>query len=134
MAISYILYWDSMLPLLIATGADASLMIANIVTSVTLGKPLSFLSCQDLPTEPGSNASFIASIGKNILDATDDDGNVNYYVWVGAAQKSCYATKAVWGLSIALCVLFAMSAVTSICLWRRLKLSAAPPAKDVEEQ
>ncbi|KAH6669633.1 hypothetical protein F5X68DRAFT_215890 [Plectosphaerella plurivora] len=129
--ISYILYWDSMLPMLIASATDIGLMVAVIVVAVTLGKPLSFLSCKDLSAGGGSNASFIASIGKNIVEATGADGRVNYYVWVGAAQKSCYATKAVWGLSIALCVLFALSGVASICLWRRQKM-AAP--KDCEGQ
>lgn len=131
-AISYILYWDSMLPLLIATAADSALLIAVIVVAVTLGKPLSYLACKDLPTVKGSTASFIASVGENILNATDDSGKVNYFVWVGAAQKTCYAIKAVWGLSIALCVLFAFSSVTTICLWRRTKLNQGPIGKDVE--
>lgn len=133
-AISYILYWDSMLPLLIATAADVALLVAVIVVAVVVGKPLSYLTCGDLPSNTdGSLPSFIASVGENILSTTDKDGTVRYYVWVGAARQTCYVIKAVWGLSIALCILFAVSAVTAICLWRRLKMGPRPD-KDVEDQ
>ena len=114
-----------MLPLLIATGADSALLVAVIVVACTIGKPLSYLSCPSLPSS-GSTASFLASVGENVKS-----GAVNYFVWVGADQRTCYAVKAIWGLSIALCVLFAFSAVVCVCLWRRLKM-APPPAKDIE--
>ncbi|KAL2756544.1 hypothetical protein ACRALDRAFT_2041208 [Sodiomyces alcalophilus JCM 7366] len=132
-AISYILYWDSMLPLLIATAADVALLVAVIVVAVVLGKPLSYLTCGNLPKMDGSLPAFIASVSENILSTTDGSGTVKYFVWVGAARQTCYVIKAVWGLSIALCILFAMSAITSICLWRRLKMGPAP-GKDIEDQ
>ncbi|ROT39496.1 hypothetical protein SODALDRAFT_275226 [Sodiomyces alkalinus F11] len=131
--ISYILYWDAMLPLLIATAADAALLVAVIVVAVVMGKPLSYLTCSDLPRRDGGLPSFIASVGENILSTTDRSGIVRYYVWVGAARQTCYAIKAVWGLSIALCILFAVSSITSACLWRRLKMGPVP-GKDVEGQ
>ncbi|TDZ16148.1 hypothetical protein Cob_v010897 [Colletotrichum orbiculare MAFF 240422] len=127
-AISYILYYDSMLPLLVATAADTALLIAVIVVACLLGKPLSYLSCAALPSS-GSTASFMNSVTANI----DPGSALEYFVWVGAGQKTCYAIKAVWGLSIALCVLFAFSAITAACLWRRLKLGpAAVGPKDIE--
>ena len=48
-AISYILYWDSMLPLLIATGADSMILIACIVVACTVGKPVCRVrkNCED---------------------------------------------------------------------------------------
>ncbi|TEA20700.1 hypothetical protein C8034_v008130 [Colletotrichum sidae] len=107
-AISYILYYDSMLPLLVATAADSALLIAVIVVACLLGKPLSYLSCAALPSS-GSTASFMNSVTANI----DPGSALEYFVWVGAGQKTCYAIKAVWGLSIALCVLFAFSAITA---------------------
>jgi len=56
---------------------------------------------------------------------------VNYWVWAGASKTTCYEMKSIWGLSIALCILFAVSSVVSACLWKRQKVDA-PAAKDIE--
>ncbi|TID06698.1 hypothetical protein CH35J_001563 [Colletotrichum higginsianum] len=114
--ITYILYYDNMLPLLLATGADSALLVAVIVVACLLGKPLSYLECAALPRS-GSTAHFMASVTANIN--TGSAGVLSYLVWVGADQRTCYAIKAVWGLSIALCVLFAFSAITAVCLGRK---------------
>ncbi|WQF86991.1 hypothetical protein CDEST_12005 [Colletotrichum destructivum] len=111
--ITYILYYDNMLPLLLATAADSALLVAVIVVACLLGKPLSYLECAALPRS-GSTAHFMASVTANIN--TGSAGVLSYLVWVGADQRTCYAIKAVWGLSIALCVLFAFSAITAVCL------------------
>ncbi|GKT97007.1 hypothetical protein Ct61P_14857 [Colletotrichum tofieldiae] len=113
-------------PLLVATAADSALLIAVIVVACLLGKPLSYLNCAALP-KSGSTASFMASVTANI----NTGSALNYFVWVGADQRTCYAIKAVWGLSVALCVLFAFSAITAVCLWRRIKLAPAA-VKDIE--
>ncbi|KAL0765308.1 hypothetical protein CaCOL14_012057 [Colletotrichum acutatum] len=126
-SITYILYYDNMLPLLLAAGADTFLLIAVIVVACLLGKPLSYLDCAALPKSSGSTANFMASVTANI----NTGSALNYFIWVGADQGTCYAIKAVWGLSIALCVLFAFSAVTAVCLWRRVKLAPAG-VKDIE--
>ncbi|KAI8300087.1 hypothetical protein K4K61_010118 [Colletotrichum sp. SAR11_59] len=123
--ISYILYYDSLLPLLLATALDSMLLVAVIVVACTLGKPLSYLNCAALPSS-GSTATFMTSVIAN----SGASSTLNYFIWVGADQCTCYAVKAVWGLSIALCVLFAFSAITAVCLWRRLKVVSAP--KDIE--
>ncbi|KAE9574867.1 hypothetical protein CGCF415_v004974 [Colletotrichum fructicola] len=123
--ISYILYYDSLLPLLLATALDSTLLVAVIVVACTLGKPLSYLNCAALPSS-GSTATFMTSVIAN----SGASSTLNYFIWVGADQRTCYAVKAVWGLSIALCVLFAFSAITAVCLWRRLKVVSAP--KDIE--
>ncbi len=57
-------------------------------------------------------------------------GKANDWVWAGASKTSCFEMKAVWGLSIALCVLFASSSVLSVILWKTLRVVAA--TKDVE--
>ncbi|RDW73220.1 hypothetical protein BP6252_07127 [Coleophoma cylindrospora] len=116
-AITYILYYDSLLPFLISSIADSLLLIAVIVVAVTVGKPLSYLECASLPST-GTTSSFLASVGANIT-------KINYWVWAGASKTTCFEMKAIWGLSIALCILFAFSAVTSICLWRRQRLFVA---------
>ncbi|KAK1508883.1 hypothetical protein CABS01_08113 [Colletotrichum abscissum] len=97
-SITYILYYDNMLPLLLAAGADTFLLIAVIVVACLLGKPLSYLDCAALPKSSGSTANFMASVTANI----NTGSALNYFIWVGADQGTCYAIKAVWGLSIAL--------------------------------
>jgi hypothetical protein len=60
-------------------------------------------------------------------------GKVNYFIWAGASKSTCFEMKAIWGLSIALCVLFAFSSICGACMWRRQKMEAAGPApKDIE--
>jgi hypothetical protein len=121
-AITYILYFDSILPFLISAISDSLLLIAVIVVATTVGKPLSYLDCAALP-DSGTTSSFIASVDANLK-------KVNYWVWAGASKTTCFEMKAIWGLSIALCVLFAFSAITGACLWKRSKVVEAP--KDIE--
>ncbi|PHH67333.1 hypothetical protein CDD81_97 [Ophiocordyceps australis] len=121
--ITYILYWDYLLPLLVSTVADGLCLVAVIVVSVVVGKPMSYLTCWALP-ERGNTANFIASLFRNL-------SRNNRYEWVDADQASCLEMKAIWGLSICLCVLFLLSAVTSMCLWRRIKGSTSQAVKQV---
>lgn len=125
-AINYILYWDFMLPMLIAAGADASFLVMSIVVSVLVGRPVSYLACQKY-SDKGNTANFINSVFDNVKRPGS-----NIFTWVDPDKAACYEVKAVWGLCIALCILFAFSAVVSMCLWRRLKPSSAGP-KDLEE-
>jgi hypothetical protein len=124
-AITYILYFDSLLPFLVSTACDGLILVAVIVVAVTVGKPLSYLNCAALPST-GTTSSFLESVGVNM-------SKVNYWVWAGASKTTCFEMKSIWGLSIALCVLFAFSSICSVCMWRRQKLMAGPPPpKDVE--
>jgi hypothetical protein len=90
--------------------------------AVTVGKPLSYLDCSALPNT-GATSSFLDSIGINM-------SKVNYWVWAGASKTTCYEMKAIWGLSIALCILFAVGSIVSACLWKMLKSASNP--KEVE--
>ncbi|KAI0383650.1 hypothetical protein F5Y04DRAFT_287327 [Hypomontagnella monticulosa] len=110
-SISYILYYDGLLPLLVAGGIDLGLLVASIVVAVTIGKPLSLLKCELLPqpTPPTQQQTFTMSISTRDVSAA-----VKYNTYLSLImtdQPHCYEIKAVWGLSIALCVLFAFSAV-----------------------
>lgn len=127
-AISYILYWDHMLPMLVAAGADLGILVAVVVVAVLVGKPVSYLACDGLPKE-GNTANFIDSVYRNVRYS---DGRV--FRWVDPDRAACYEMKSLWGLSVALCVLFAFSCVASLALWRRIKTLSAPPAapKDIE--
>jgi hypothetical protein len=101
------------------------LLIAVIVVAVTIGKPLSYLNCAALSNDSGSTIAFVDSVGSNM-------GSVDYYVWAGASSTTCYETKAIWGLSIALCILFAFSGIVSVCLWKRQKMAASMAPKSIE--
>ncbi|SLM33915.1 hypothetical protein LPUS_02524 [Lasallia pustulata] len=123
-AITFILFLDSILPFLINTVMDGMLLIAVVVVAVTVGKPLSYVDCQAIGSASSVSSSayeFTAALG-NSLDK--NGGGLNYNNWIGATQAICYEMKAIWGLSIALCILFAFSGICSICLWRRSKLVA----------
>jgi hypothetical protein len=146
--ISYILYYDGLLPLLIAVGTDFAMLIAFIVAAATTGKPLTPLNCKVLPRWVGEKSAsatkFTYSVPKvNFLAARDDGSSsiygaddarpkANFLAFVAQDQPHCMQIKAVWGLCIALCVLFAFSAIVCGGLWRRVKGSQAPPPKDIE--
>ncbi|KAI0203540.1 hypothetical protein F4808DRAFT_457813 [Astrocystis sublimbata] len=132
-AISYILYYDGMLPLLVASGLDSALLIALIVVAATIGKPLSMLQCELLPEPVSETASFVTTItGRSFLGAASRYNN--YLALITTDQPHCYEIKAVWGLGIALAVLFSFSALVCVGLWHRIRRAnggGAPP-KDVE--
>lgn len=114
-------------------------MIATIVVAVTIGRPLSMLTCEALPKSSnalvaaanvasyGTSAAPTQTIGyRDVITKT-----INYFAFVAVDQPHCYEIKAVWGLSIALCVLFAFSGLVCVGLWRRVKSSTAS-FKDME--
>ena len=124
---------------------DSMLLIAVIVVAVTVGKPLSYLNCQAIGNVNafGSTYDFTSSLG-NSLDK--NGGTLNYNNWIGATKTNCLEMKAIWGLSIALwydtprcakkiskliqlSILFALSSICSVCLWRR---KSSPAPKDIE--
>lgn len=124
-AITYILYLDAQLPYLVSSVLDSLLLIAVIVVAVTTGKPLSYLDCKALPSS-GTTSEFLSSVGKNM-------SKINYWVWAGASKTTCFEMKSIWGLSIALCILFAFSGVCTICMWRKMKMDEKVNApKDIE--
>ncbi|RFU73697.1 membrane-associating domain-containing [Trichoderma arundinaceum] len=124
--ISYILYWDHMLPLLIATAADGLCFVASIVVACVLGRPVSYLNCNAFPKK-GNTGNFIYSLFANVKHSSSDT-----FRWVDPSKASCYEIKAIWGLSIATSILFFMSAVAAICLWKRIKGGADRPRKAMD--
>ncbi|KAI9800504.1 MAG: hypothetical protein M1825_004052 [Sarcosagium campestre] len=120
-AITFVLYLDNILPYLINVGTDGMVLIAVVVVAVTVGKPLSYLNCNKLGNTGGNSYDFTASMGRNLAKT---GSRVDYYLWVGGTKTSCFEMKSIWGLSIALCILFLFSAICSVCLWRRSKVTA----------
>lgn len=215
--ISYILYYDSLLPLLVAVGCDSAMLIAFIVVAATSGKDLNTIECSALPPPPSKQSSkpatFTVSVpsgeqNSNIntspnsspssnavtdgsadgssgaggyggydtssygtssygTTSTGSDGNsggsgggnygssvvynisrvvaramatrgngdkptVDYLSFVARDQPHCYEIKTVWGLAIAMCVLFAFSSIVCAGLWRRIKGPSSSAPKDIE--
>lgn len=128
-AITSLLYYDNMLPLLITGGLDGLLLIASIVVASLVGKPLSMLSCAALPATSDVTATtlFFDSYRIRVRVITK---TISYPAFVALDQQTCYEIKAVWGLSIAQCVLFAFSALVCIGLWHRIRRDTS--AKDIE--
>jgi len=123
-AITLILYFDNILPFLISTGIDALFLIALVVVSVVVGKPLSYLNCQVLDEISNTSSSaydFTSALGNSL----NKSGIINYSQWIGTSKATCLEMKSIWGLSIALCILFTFSAVSTICLWKRTKPALA---------
>ncbi|RYP03966.1 hypothetical protein DL765_010357 [Monosporascus sp. GIB2] len=157
--VSYILYYDSLLPLLIAVASDFAMLIAFIVVAATSGKNLNLLECSALapPPDRSGQSQTVTFTSVSVPPASSENGNyygnngngnsglysyanrraavlkptVDYFSFVAQDQPHCYEIKAVWGLSIALCVLFGFSSIVCAGLWRRVKGPAAAP-KDIE--
>ena len=113
--IAHVLYIDLVLNFLYVVALDSLLLIAVIVVAVTVGKPLSYLNCQALGSN-GDAKNFLDSVGANVE-------KLNYWIWAGAGKTICLEMKAVWGLSIALCILFFLSLVVSGLLWNRERMA-----------
>jgi membrane glycosyltransferase len=114
---------------LISAIGDSTLLIALTVVTVLVGKPLSYLDCLALSNSDstGATGSFITSVSANLKKN-------NYWVWAGANKTSCLEVKAVWGFSVALCVLFAFSIIVAMLIWNqeRQKKAAGEKIKDIE--
>jgi len=132
--VSIAFYWsEANLGLFVMSGVDSLLLIAFIVVAVTVGKPLSFLNCYVIGSasqevEAASAYAFTASVAENI----NTWGNkVALGSWAGATKANCFETKAIWGLSIALCLLFTTSCILLPTLFYKNKKAGAAP-KSVE--
>lgn len=117
-------YHDTHIPYLATLAVDVLFLVPFIVFAVILGQPLSLTTCSDLPAA----ASHVA-----LPISTLPGQPVSYVVFTGAGQTTCYELMAVWGLMMALCVLFAMSAVSAGFLFLGKRRSAAanrgPPSR-----
>jgi len=92
--------------LYIMAGLDFMMLIAWIVVSVVIGKPISYLNCYF----PGktTDGHVLADILNNINKV---GSTLTLQSWAGLDKSNCFETKAIWGFSIALAILFAMSTI-----------------------
>ncbi|KAJ4332279.1 hypothetical protein N0V87_008517 [Didymella glomerata] len=121
------------LGLLVMAGIDSLLLIAFIVCAVTLGKPMSYLNCyvigkSSYEVDAANAYAFVTSATQNMKDWTGS----SVWNWAGATKTNCFQGKTIWGLSIALCVLFTTSCALLPTLWYKNK-KATPAPKSVEE-
>lgn len=120
--ISIPFFWaHANLGLLIMAMIDFLLLIAFVVVAVVLGKPLASLSCHIVGGDPMALLHT-----SNVWDFTQSlTSNVNKYgnfvSWSGATRGNCFASKAAWGMCIALCILFASSVMILPALFAKQK-------------
>ncbi|PYI05650.1 hypothetical protein BO78DRAFT_397959 [Aspergillus sclerotiicarbonarius CBS 121057] len=123
--ITTILFVDNILPFLATAILDTLILIAVIVVSVIIGKPLSYLQCNKIEdtTGDGSSAYTFATHLSSYLD--DLSGKVDYTSWIGGTTAVCLEAKSIWGLCIAMCIMFFFSGICGLVLWRQKKAANA---------
>ena len=114
-------------------GVDGTLLLAFVIVSVVLGRPLSFLNCMlvangNAAANAQSASAFTQSLASNINKSGSTLGLEN---WAGSTRVNCFETKAIWGLCIALCILFSCSSILLPTLWFKAKRAGVPAAKSV---
>ncbi|CEJ55037.1 hypothetical protein PMG11_01315 [Penicillium brasilianum] len=119
--ITGILFFDDILPFLPCAVLDLLLLIALIVVAVIMGKPLSYLNCSSLSSLNFKDATTYSFSSRLSNVEASISGKIDFDAWIGASKTICLETKAIWGLSIALCILFFFSVICNICLWRQKK-------------
>jgi len=108
--VSIAFYWSiANMGLFVMAGADALILLAFIVVSVVVGKPVSHVNCYNLSL-PKPNT------GMNLVDilaqvSTTGSENMPLSVWNSVSKSNCFETKAIWGMAIALTVLYTTSMV-----------------------
>jgi hypothetical protein len=99
--VSIAFYWSiANIGLFVMAGVDALILIAFIIVSVTVGRPVSHVNCYNLGTA-GQNA------GMNLVQilaqvTATGSGNMPLAVWNSVNKSNCFETKAIWGMAIAL--------------------------------
>ncbi|EON95974.1 hypothetical protein UCRPA7_8493 [Phaeoacremonium minimum UCRPA7] len=126
--LSFTAYHDTHIPYIVTAVVDLLFLIPFIVIAVVLGQPLSYTTCSELPKHAKQNSYLAVPL------TTKNNGAVSYVFFVGGEQTTCYEIMAVWGLMIALCVLFAISAIAAgfLFLGKRRATAAAAAEADFE--
>lgn len=112
-------------------GLDALLCLAFAIVSVVLGKPLSFLNCTIIAyANAAANASSASAFAQSLTSNLGKSGStLGLQNWAGSTKMNCYETRAIWGMSIALCILFTCSSLILPTLWLKAKRAGVPAAK-----
>lgn len=131
--ISIAFYWaEANIGLLVMTGIDSLLLIAFIVVAVDFGKPVSYLNCAAIKAVNGDPLKYAFAVEQSLKQSDafnpSSGAGTEKFSFVALAtnttQARCYETKAVWGLGIALCLLFTCSVCLLPALWYKNRRGA----------
>lgn len=102
---------------------DFLLLIAFIVVSVVLGRPLSFLNCLVIDNgNAAADAQSAAAFSQALAGTSGVQGSVwSLTRWAATTRNNCFETKAVWGMGIALAILYCCSAIILPTLWMKAR-------------
>jgi hypothetical protein len=103
------------------TAADFLLLLAFVIVSVVVGKPLSFLNCvliERKDDDARAAVAFTRALAQNLGRAGSTLGLGD---WAGSTRVNCYETKAIWGFAISLAILFTCSCAILPTLWVKAK-------------
>ncbi|KAH8772928.1 hypothetical protein F5883DRAFT_615668, partial [Diaporthe sp. PMI_573] len=109
--LSFTAYDDTHIPYMATAVVDTVFLIPFVVVVIVLGGQLSQTECSTLP-ESGNGTTLQ-------LDPADSAGNgtLSYVTFVASDRMTCYKLQGTWGLSIALCILFLLSALAAAFLF-----------------
>jgi len=111
-------YSSASTTLLILTALDVLLLLAFTIISVLLGRPISHLNCRAIRSaSAASSAESAWAFAMALASGKENSAVMGLTGWAGSGRAECFQTKAVWGLGVALCILFATSAVVLPVMW-----------------
>ncbi|KAL5612316.1 uncharacterized protein BROUX77_002472 [Berkeleyomyces rouxiae] len=131
--VTALLYWKRVLPLALGASGDFVILVAIAVMATVLGNPLSGISCSSLSTPRASMSSYVApayiATASTVDNQASSESNVtkalSYSLYASADKTTCSSLKALWALAITMSILFGLSILTQLFLWRRLRITAA---------
>lgn len=109
--LSFTAYDDTHIPYMATAIVDTVFLIPFVIDVIVLGGQLSQTECSTLP-EAG-NGTLLQ------LDPADGaaNGTLSYVTFIASDRMTCYKLQGTWGLSIALCILFLLSALAAAFLF-----------------
>lgn len=115
------------------TTIDSALLLAFVIVAVCVGRPLSFLNCAVVASAPDSVAALNANTFTESLrhNLNVNGARLGLANWAGSTRVVCYETKAIWGMCIGLCILFASSAMVLPVLFFKARKAGGGGAKSV---
>ena len=124
--ISFTAYDDTHFPYYATSAVDLLLVIPFIVEAAVLGGPLGAVTCSALPGATDANESDNDLLAVQVSGSPGSTDTASYMLFVGDNQTTCYAIMAVWGLTIALSILYALSGFATglLFLGQRRRLAA----------
>lgn len=109
--LSYTAYEDTHIPYMATAIVDTLFLIPFVVVVIILSGQLSQTDCSTLPEQSGD--------GTTLQSDTAGNGTLGFGTLVASDRMTCYKLQGTWGLSIAVCILFLLSALAAAFMFRR---------------